>query len=96
MGLFSPALNNKPEQYLSAPAYQNLDNNIKKQMENGYKLYWIAVGKADFPILYNAVKDYRTKLDGMGIKYEYLETEGGHTWTNWRDYLTAFAQRLFK
>ncbi|TMI93750.1 MAG: esterase [Bacteroidetes bacterium] len=96
MGLFSPALNNKPEQYPSAPAYQNLEENLKKQMDNGYKLYWIAVGKNDFGILYNAVKDYRAKLDSMGTKYEYLETEGGHTWTNWRVYLTEFAQKLFK
>ena len=96
MGLFSPALNNKPEQYPTAPAYQNLDKNLKRQMSDGYKLYWIAVGKDDVPILFNAIKDYRAKLDSMGMKYEYIETEGGHTWTNWRDYLTTFAQRLFK
>lgn len=40
MGLFSPALNNKPEDHPSAPAYQNLEANLKKQMANGYKLYW--------------------------------------------------------
>lgn len=96
MGLFSPALNNKPEQYPSAPAYQNLDEKLKKQMANGFKWYWIAIGKNDVPILYNAVQDYRKKLDSMGMKYEYLETEGGHTWTNWRVYLTEFAQKLFK
>lgn len=95
MGLFSPALNNKPEQF-SSKAYQNLDKNLKLQMDNGYKLYWIAVGKTDFPILFSAVKEYKAKLDSMGMKHEYLETEGGHTWTNWRDYLTTFTQRLFK
>ena len=92
MGLFSPALNNKPEQYPTAPAYQNLDKNLKRQMSDGYKLYWIAVGKDDVPILFNAIKDYRAKLDSMGMKYEYIETECSHTWTNWRDYLTTFAQ----
>ena len=96
MGLFSPALNNKPEQYPAAKAYQNLDKNLKQQMSDGYKLYWIAVGKDDVPILFNAIVDYRAKLDKMGMKYEYVETEGGHTWTNWRDYLTTFSQRLFK
>ena len=44
----------------------------------------------------NRIKFVAKKLDRMGMKYEYLETEGGHTWTNWRDYLTTFAQRLFK
>ena len=96
MGLFSPALNNKPEQYPTALAYQNLDKNLKRQMSDGYKLYWIAVGKDDVPILFNAIKEYRAKLDAMGMKYEYLETEGGHTWSNWRNYLTTFSQRLFK
>ena len=92
MGLFPPAINNKPEQYPTAPAYQNLDKNLKRQMSDGYKLYWIAVGKDDVPILFNAIKDYRAKLDSMGMKYEYIETECSHTWTNWRDYLTTFAQ----
>jgi len=45
-------------------------------MTNGYKLYWIAVGKDDFSILYDAVQDYRKNLDSMGMKYEYLETVG--------------------
>lgn len=96
IGLFSPALNNKPEDHPNAPAYQHLQENLIKQKQNGYKLYWIAVGKEDFSILYNAVQDYRKQLDSLGMKYEYVETGGGHTWTNWRDYLTTFAQRLYK
>ena len=31
-----------------------------------------------------------------GYKYEYVETEGGHIWRNWRIYLTMFAQKVFK
>ncbi len=58
------------------------------------KLYWIAIGKTDF--LYKMNEDYRTYLDSKGYEYEYLETEGGHIWRNWRDYLTIFAQRLFR
>ena len=26
----------------------------------------------------------------------YTESEGGHTWINWRDYLTEFAPQLFR
>ena len=63
-------------------------------MKNGYKLYWIGIGKADF--LYKNVTEYRAKLDGMGMKYTYRESEGGHTWTNWRVYLSEFAPLLFK
>ena len=63
-------------------------------MNNGYQLYWIAIGKTDF--LYKANMDYREKLDTMGMKYEYVESEGGHTWRNWRIYLFMFAPMLFK
>lgn len=57
-------------------------------------LYWIAIGSTDF--LYKNNKDYREYLDEMGYKYEYVETDGGHIWRNWRIYLTMFSQRLFK
>ncbi|MBR1414442.1 MAG: esterase [Prevotella sp.] len=56
-------------------------------------LYWIAIGKTDF--LYNQNKVYREYLDSKGYAYEYVESEGGHIWRNWRVYLTQFAQRLF-
>lgn len=58
------------------------------------KLYWIAIGKTDF--LYQQNEDLRRYLDEKGFKYEYHESEGGHIWRNWRDYLTIFAQRVFK
>ena len=31
-----------------------------------------------------------------GFDVESTETGGGHTWLNWRDYLSEFAPRLFK
>ncbi|MGN0196200.1 MAG: esterase [Candidatus Cryptobacteroides sp.] len=58
------------------------------------KLYWIGMGKTDF--LYQSTADLRTYLDEKGYPYEYLETDGGHIWRNWRIYLTVFAQKLFK
>jgi enterochelin esterase family protein len=63
-------------------------------MNNGYKLYWIGIGKTDF--LYDANKEYRAKLDSMGMPYEYVESEGGHIWRNWRVYLTQFTPLLFQ
>lgn len=58
------------------------------------KLYWIGVGKDDF--LYQSVQDLRKSLDDNKFKYEYVETSGGHTWTNWRIYLSDLAPKLFK
>jgi enterochelin esterase family protein len=67
---------------------------LQKQFKNKPALYWIAIGKSDF--LYDNNKVYREYLDKQGYPYEYVETEDGHIWRNWRNYLTVFAQRLFK
>jgi len=92
VGLFSAAI--MADAKVTSKVYENVDGTLKDQMKNGYKLYWIGIGKADF--LYKNVTEYRAKLDGMGMKYTYRESEGGHTWTNWRVYLSEFAPLLFK
>ena len=58
------------------------------------KVYWIACGKEDF--LIESVVTMRQKLDELGFPYVYRESPGGHTWTNWRIYLSEFAPMLFK
>jgi len=57
------------------------------------KVYWIACGKDDF--LYESVVTMRNELDKQQFPYVYRESTGGHTWTNWRIYLTEFAQMIF-
>ncbi|MDE6329135.1 MAG: esterase [Muribaculaceae bacterium] len=66
---------------------------LTRQFENAPRLYWIAIGKDDF--LYDFNTAYRDILDGMQIPYEYHESDGGHIWSNWRDYLVIFTPRLF-
>ncbi len=92
IGLFSAAI--LPNEKTDSKVYADLDATLAKQKANGYKLYWIGIGKTDF--LYKAVSDYRAKLDRMGMPYQYRESEGGHTWANWRIYLSELAQLLFK
>lgn len=92
VGLFSAAIGVSDK--VASKVYENIDKTLEAQMKNGYKLYWIGIGKTDF--LYKNVEEYRAKLDKMGIKYTYVETEGGHTWTNWRVYLSQIAPLLFK
>jgi enterochelin esterase family protein len=58
------------------------------------KLYWMGMGNTDF--LYQSTVDLRAYWDSKGYKYEYVETDGGHIWRNWRIYLTMFAQKIFK
>ncbi|MBC2837745.1 glycosyl hydrolase [Robiginitalea sp. SC105] len=57
-------------------------------------LYWIACGKDDF--LYESVVTMREQLDALDFDYTYRESPGGHTWSNWRIYLSEFAPMLFK
>jgi enterochelin esterase family protein len=91
VGLFSAAI--LPNQNTTAAAYQDIDGTLQKQMENGYKLYWIGVGNTDF--LYNNNKEYKAKLDAMGMPHTFRESEGGHIWKNWRIYLSEFLTLLF-
>jgi len=72
----------------------DFDATLRKQIDNGLKLYWVGIGKDDF--LYDANKQFRAKLDSLGMKYTYMETEGGHIWRVWRIYLGEFAQLIFQ
>lgn len=92
IGLFSPAI--LPQQGQDAAIYRNIYETLNKQRENGYKMYWIAIGKEDF--LYPNVTEFRKKLDSMGMRYTYIESEGGHIWKNWRVYLKDFTPLLFR
>lgn len=91
VGLFSAAI--MPNENVKSGVYENIDETLLKQKQNGYKLYWIGIGKDDF--LYQANTDFRKKLDGMNFKYAYRESDGGHTWRNWRVYLSEFLPLLF-
>lgn len=92
VGLFSAAIGVSDK--VTSKVYEGIDKTLEAQMKNGYQLYWIGIGKTDF--LYKNVTDYKAKLDAIGMKYTYVETEGGHTWTNWRVYLSEFVPQLFK
>jgi len=91
VGLFSAAV--MPNENAKSSVYKNIEDTLLKQKQNGYKLYWIGIGKDDF--LYQANTDFRKKLDGINFKYAYRESEGGHTWRNWRVYLSEFLPLLF-
>jgi len=59
------------------------------------KLFWIAAGEDDRTITDGARRLSET-LKRRGIRHEFHETAGGHTWINWRRYLYDFLQLLFK
>ena len=70
-----------------------VQESLKAQRDNGFKLYWIACGTDDF--LYQLNCDYMKYLDSISFPYTWRESDGGHTWRNWRIYLSELVPMLF-
>jgi len=64
------------------------------KMNDRIKLFWVATGKDDFVL--PSTKAALALLDQHKIRYSFKETEGAHTWPNWRAYLNEFAPLLFR
>ena len=95
IGVFSMGIMSfGPQSQDAARIEQERDVKIEALKKSGYKLYWIGVGKDDF--VYQGVITLRNTLDKHNFKYTYRESTGGHTWANWRIYLSEFAPQLFK
>lgn len=94
VGLFSAAVGVTDPSI--SPIYQDFDKKLDVlfSSKNRPSLFYVAIGNTDF--LYNSNKELRAKLDAKGYPYEYVETDGGHIWRNWRKYLADFAPRIFK
>lgn len=73
--------------------YQNLDNKLKNQFKNPPQLYYIAIGRKD--PLKTFLDKFRKRLSKQGATYLYNETDGAHSWENWRKYLLDFLPRIF-
>lgn len=92
VGLFSAAA--RFHENSECPVYINEKAQIDAQFAKKPALYWIAIGNTDF--LYQENVKFRNYLDEKGYSYEYVESEGGHIWKNWRIYLTEFVPKLFR
>lgn len=63
-------------------------------LKRGLKLLWFATGKDDF--LLQTTEATVDMLKSHGFDVVYKQTDGGHTWLKWRDYLGEFAPLLFQ
>ena len=77
----------------SAWEKQNASKLADASAKKGLKVFWFATGKDDF--LIETTKSTVDLFKRHGFSPVYKETAGGHTWINWRDYLTEFAPMLF-
>ena len=79
---------------LSDPEYAFMKENADLINKNLKSFYITMGGEED--IAYNNCKVMMKKFDEMGIKYQYSEYAGGHTWPVWRHDIYTFAPLLFK
>jgi len=63
-------------------------------LKRGLSLVWFSTGKDDF--LLDTTKATVAMLTKHGFDVVYEESAGGHTWINWREYLTKLAPQLFR
>jgi enterochelin esterase family protein len=63
-------------------------------LKKGLKLLWFGTGKDDF--LLNTTRQTVELMKKHGFDVVYEESEGGHTWLVWRQYLSQFAPLLFR
>ena len=95
-GMFSAAIGTGSEQAASGhpEIYQDFDGKLATYFSKKPALLWIGIGKTDFLIQSN--NEFREKLNAAGYPYQYMETDGGHIWKNWRIYLSEFVPLIFK
>jgi enterochelin esterase-like enzyme len=79
-----------PGEWESRYAAKLDDASLKK----GLRVFWFATGKDDF--LLNTTTATVDLFKKHGFSPVFKESAGGHTWLNWRDYLSEFAPQLFQ
>jgi enterochelin esterase-like enzyme len=93
-GIFS--LNPRNPQSQSGPTWeeQNKQKLDDPKLKKGLKLLWFATGREDF--LIGTTKATIELFRKHGFDVVFKESDGAHTWINWRNYLNEFAPQLFR
>jgi enterochelin esterase-like enzyme len=86
IGVFSAGARNVDDDYRAK---------LKAIKDNKVKLYYVACG-VDDRLAYQGSLTLVEELKKLGMPYKFRESGGGHTWANWRIYLSEMASMLFK
>lgn len=78
---------------LSDPEYAYMEAHTDK-INDDLKVFWLSQGGEE-DIAYKNNQVMMKRFDEMGIRYQYSEYAGGHTWPVWRHDLFKFAQLIF-
>lgn len=107
VGLFSPVVLPRPaykalydahvegfdaQLTYSSEVYSHWMDNLRSQAALPPAL-WIGMGRKDS--LYGQLQQFRKWLEANDYEYTYFESPGGHSWTNWTDYLQRFLKVCF-
>lgn len=98
LGVFSSGWFANPNPFgvsMDTEKYYDLMKTNKDDFNNKLKVFWLSMGGKE-DIAYENCRVMRDRLDKIGIKYDYFETPGGHTWPVWRESLYQFAPLIFK
>jgi enterochelin esterase family protein len=90
IGVFSSGLIGEANDWESRNLAVLDDASLKK----GLKLVWFSTGKDDG--LMSTTKSTVDLLKKHGFNVAFQESNGAHTWINWRNYLNIFAPQLFQ
>jgi enterochelin esterase-like enzyme len=58
------------------------------------KWFWIGIGKDDGRV--QRARDFSAHLNELGIRHNFVESDGGHSWDVWRGYLRDVLPQLFR
>ncbi len=86
IGVYSAGVRNPDESF---------PEQLKAIKDNGVKLYWVGCGVED-RLAYQGSQTLVEELEKQDMPYIFRESDGGHTWANWRLYLSEMAPLLFK
>lgn len=78
----------------SEASYKVLKEKTAVYNKNLKKL-WLSMGSKE-DIAYENCQAMMKRFDEMGLRYDYYEYPGGHTWPVWRESIYQFAQLIFK
>ncbi len=98
LGVFSSGWFANPNPFgvsMDSEKYYDMLKANKDDYNDKLKVFWLSMGGKE-DIAYENCRVMRDRFDKIGIKYDYFETPGGHTWPVWRESLYNFAPLIFK
>jgi enterochelin esterase family protein len=95
VGLFSPFFQTRG----NTGRYKSFYKNFRDKLDIQFKVdppqaYYLMVGRKD--VVYPTTLALHRYMTGQGYPHEFHVSDGGHNWSNWRNYLADMLTKVFK